>query len=81
MWLFYPGTVIGFGSRKEEYVDDLNDPKSLFWKAREFVNLLPVEFRPAGWDPKRGMPHSWRWKNPENGSAIVGESGDNIGLR
>jgi len=30
MWLFHTGTVIGFGSRKEEYVDDLNDPKSLF---------------------------------------------------
>ena len=25
MWLFHPGTVAGFGSRKEEYVDDLND--------------------------------------------------------
>jgi len=78
MWLFYPGTVIGFGSRKEEYVDDLNDPKSLFWKAREFVNLLPVEFSPFGWDAKRHAPFMVL-KNPENGSAIVGESGDNIG--
>jgi hypothetical protein len=78
MWLFHEGTVIGFGSRKEEYVDDLNDPKSLFWKARQFVNLLPVEFRPFGWDAKKHAPFM-TLKNPENGSAIVGESGDNIG--
>jgi phage terminase large subunit len=78
MWLFHAGTVVGFGSRKEEYVDDLNDPKSLFWKARQFVNLLPVEFRPEGWDAKKHAPFM-TLKNPENGSAIVGESGDNIG--
>lgn len=78
MWLFHSGTVIGFGSRKEEYVDDLNDPKSLFWKARQFVNLLPIEFQPYGWDAKRHAPFM-ALKNPENGAAIVGESGDNIG--
>lgn len=78
MWLFHPGTVAGFGSRKEEYVDDLNDPKSLFWKARQFVNLLPTEFRPTGWNPKKHAPFM-TLTNPENGSAIVGESGDNIG--
>jgi phage terminase large subunit len=78
MWLFHPGTVAGFGSRKEEYVDDLNDPKSLFWKARQFVNLLPIEFRPAGWNAKKHAPFM-TLTNPENGSAIVGESGDNIG--
>lgn len=78
MWSFHSGTVIGFGSRKEEYVDDLNDPKSLFWKARQFIELLPVEFRPEGWDAKRHAPFM-TIKNPENGAAIVGESGDNIG--
>lgn len=78
MWRYYPGTVIGFGSRKEEYVDDLNDPKSLFWKARQFINLLPIEFRPAGWDAKKCAPFM-TIRNPENGSAIVGEAGDNIG--
>ena len=78
MWLFHPGTVVGFGSRKEEYVDDLSDPKSLFWKARQFVNLLPVEFRPAGWDAKKHAPFM-TLTNPENGSAMVGEAGDNIG--
>jgi hypothetical protein len=78
MWLFCPGTVIGFGSRKEEYVDKIGDPKSLFWKVRQFIALLPVEFRPVGWDEKKHAPHM-RVLNPENSSAIVGEAGDNIG--
>jgi hypothetical protein len=78
MLLFQPGTVVGFGSRKEEYVDDLNDPKSLFWKARSFINLLPVEFQPVGWNPKKHAPYM-SIVNPENGAAIVGEAGDNIG--
>lgn len=78
MWLFHPGTVVGFGSRKEDYVDKLGDPKSLFWKVREFVDLLPVEFRPKGYDRKKHAPYM-NIQNPENGAAIVGEAGDNIG--
>lgn len=74
MWLFHPGTVAGFGSRKEEYVDKLGDPKSLFWKAREFIKLLPIEFRPKSYD----CPHM-RIVNNDNGASIVGEAGDNIG--
>lgn len=78
MWTFHPGTVAGFGSRKEEYVDDLSDPKSLFWKVRAFIRLLPVEFRPRGFDEKKHAPFM-SIVNPENGAAIVGEAGDNIG--
>jgi phage terminase large subunit len=78
MWLYQPGSVVGFGSRKEEeYVDKIGDPKSLFWKVRQFINLLPVEFRPAGGTSKHA-PHM-RVLNPENGASIVGEAGDNIG--
>ena len=78
MFLFHAGTVVGFGSRKEEYVDKLGDPKSLFWKIREYINLLPVELRPHGWDAKKHAPFM-NLVNPENGAAIVGEAGDNIG--
>lgn len=78
MWLFYDGVVVGFGSRKEEYVDKLGDPKSLFWKIREFINYLPQELQPEGWNPRAHAPHM-RILNPVNGSAIVGESGSNIG--
>jgi len=78
MWSFHAGTVVGFGSRKEEYVDKLGDPKSLFWKVRQFINLLPPEFKPDGWDDRRDAPHM-RIINPANQSAIIGEAGDNIG--
>jgi phage terminase large subunit len=78
MWLFHPGVVVGFGSRKEEYVDKLGDPKSLFWKIRETIKLLPKEFVPAGYSERAHAP-SMRIINPENGAAIVGEAGDNIG--
>jgi len=78
MWRFHQGTVVGFGSRKEEYVDKLGDPKSLFWKVRQFIGLLPQELRPRGYDEKPHAPHM-RILNPENGAVIVGEAGDNIG--
>jgi len=78
MWLFHAGTVIGYGSRKESYVDDLSNPNSLFWKARSLIDYLPPELQPQGWDSKKHAPFM-RIINPENGSTIVGESGDNIG--
>lgn len=78
MWLFHEGTVVGFGSRKEEYVDKLGDPKSLFWKVRQFINYLPQEFQPSGWNDQKHAPHM-RILNPENESSIIGEAGDNIG--
>lgn len=78
MFLFQPGSVSGFGSRKEEYVDKLGDPKALFWKIRTFIDLLPAEFRPAGWNSDKHAPFM-RVINPETGAAIVGEAGDNIG--
>lgn len=74
--LFHEGLAIGFGSRKEEYVDKLGAPKSLFWKAREFLKLIPPEFRP-GWSPT-DAPHM-RLSFPHTASVIVGEAGDNIG--
>lgn len=75
--LFYDEMAIGFGSRKEEYVDKLGAPKSLFYKARLFMDLLPVEFR-GGWTRKDHAPHM-RIMFPESGSVISGESGDGIG--
>lgn len=75
--LFRHGVVAGFGSRKEEYVDKIGSPKSLFWKARMFIEMLPVEFR-GGWDKTRHGAHM-RIQFPESGSVITGEAGDNIG--
>lgn len=78
MMLFKQGTVVGFGSRKEVYVDQIGNPASLFWKVREFINLLPQEFQPDGWDATKHAPFM-KIQNPENGSFITGEAGDNIG--
>lgn len=67
----------GFGSRKEEYVDKIGHPKSLFWKARQFVLGLPPEFS-GNWNQRRDSAHM-RLSFPATGSVITGEAGDNIG--
>lgn len=74
--LFNEQATVGFGSRKEEYVDKLGHPKSLFYKARFFMQLLPAEFR-KGWTPV-DAPHM-RIAFPNSGSVITGEAGDGIG--
>lgn len=75
--LFNRGIVVGFGSRKAEYVDQLGDPKSLFFKARMFLENLPPEFR-FGWN---AAEHSRQMRIffPHSESAMTGESGDSIG--
>lgn len=78
MFLFIPGTVVGMGSRKELYVDGGSNPASLFWKVRQMIELLPMEFQPDGWDSAKHAPFM-RIQNPENESMIVGEAGDNVG--
>ena len=78
MWLFVPGATVGFGSRKEEYVDDSADPKSIFWKIRTAIAALPAEFKPIGYVERKHAPFM-QVSNPENGAIIVGEAGDNIG--
>lgn len=75
--LFRDGFKAGYGSRKEEYVDKIGDPKSLFWKAREFVDNVPREFR-AGWVRSRHSPHM-RMIFPETNAVMSGEIGDSIG--
>lgn len=69
--------VIGYGSRKEEYVDKLDSPKALFWKARAFMRLVPPEFR-AGYRGDKDSPYM-RIKFPHTGSVMTGEAGDGIG--
>ena len=77
-WLFHSGQAIGFGSRKEDLVDRIGVSDSIMEKIRIILRNLPAEFRPAGYDERK---HAGFLKilHPYNGSAIVGESGDNIG--
>ncbi len=74
--LFNPGFAAGYGSAVQDLVDEVGNPKSLFWKARFFLKELPREFR-GGWDENRHAPYM-RILFP-NGSSMIGESGDQIG--
>ena len=78
LWLFHPGSKIGFGSRKEQLVDRLGDPDSIFEKIRVILRNLPDFLLPAGYDEDK---HALYLKivNPANGNSITGEAGDNIG--
>lgn len=78
VWLYRPGSVVGFGSRAEDLVDKKGDPDCIFWKIRFFIEMLPEEFVPASFRPSVHAPHM-RIVNPENGSVIRGEGGDNLG--
>jgi len=75
--LFYDGVTVGFGSRKEEYVDSKGDPKSLLYKVRQFMAHLPPEFR-GSWNERKHAPYM-RVQFPDTQSIITGEAGDNIG--
>ena len=78
MWLFVRGSSVSFGSRKEDLVDKLGDPDSIFEKIRIILDNLPVEFLPRDYNPKIHASHM-KFLNPANGSNIKGEAGDNIG--
>ena len=71
------GIVIGFGSRKAEYVDKIGTMKPILPKARMFMEHLPIEFR-GGWVGWRDAPFM-RVNFPQTGSLITGEAGDQIG--
>jgi phage terminase large subunit len=75
--LFNRDLVVGFGSRKEEYVDKLGAPKALFSKARTLMSNLPAEFV-GEWSTAKHAP-LMRIMFPDTGSALTGESGDKIG--
>lgn len=78
LWLFRSDTVVGWGSRKEEYVDKRGDPKAIFPKLRQILEYLPPWMLPAGFNPTVHATYM-RIVNPVNGSAITGEAGDNLG--
>ncbi|PHS09396.1 MAG: TerL protein [Blastopirellula sp.] len=77
-WLFNPGFSAGFGSAKESKVDKKGDPDCIFEKIRFFINNIPEEFMPEGFNERL---HSGFMKliNPENGATITGDSGLQIG--
>ena len=78
LWRFWPGAAVGWGSRKAELVDRIGDMDSIFEKMRAIIMGWPREFWPSGFNPDAHMAYM-KILNPENGSSITGESGDNIG--
>lgn len=68
LWLFYPQCLFIMGSRSEQYVDDTEEPKSLFWKVDFILKNLPSWMVP---DYKRTH---MKLKNHDNDSVIAGES-------
>jgi phage terminase large subunit len=75
--LFRNGVVVGFGSRKAEYVDEAGTLKPILPKARMFMRHVPREFR-GDWTEWRDAPQM-RINFPDTGSLITGEGGDEIG--
>lgn len=78
LWLFRTGASVGWGSRKEMLVDRIGDMDSIFEKMRDIVDHLPGWMLPEGFSRGAHLAHM-KIINPQNGSSITGESGDNIG--
>jgi hypothetical protein len=78
LWLYWPGAAVGWGSRKEQLVDKIGDPDSIFEKMRLIIRHMPRELLPAEFRPLDHMAYM-KLINPENGATITGEAGDNIG--
>lgn len=77
LWIYLPGSSVGWGSRKEALVDRLGDTDSIFEKIRMIINELPPYILPEGFSLKN---HSSFMKlTGPHGATITGEAGDNIG--
>lgn len=77
-FLFRPGFVARYGSRKEDIVDRKGDMDSIFEKVRFFIDYLPLELQPEGYTAKDHSTHM-KTLNPENGASLIGEAGNDIG--
>lgn len=77
LFLFHDGAAVGWASRKEQLVDKIGDPDSIFEKMRMIFRSIPPVFLPDGFD--EGTMGYMKIINPVNSSTITGEAGDNIG--
>ena len=78
LFIFWPGTKIGFGSVNRDKVDRLADPDSIFEKIRIILQYLPNELLPIGFNFDKHCLFM-RIINPQNANTITGEIGLKIG--
>ena len=72
-WMFRDYQSFLFVSRTENYVDELGNPKSLFWKFDFLYDNLPPWLKIPGYDPNQHR-RKLHIENPANGSVVDGES-------
>jgi len=75
--VLYDDAHIGFGSRTRDDVDTSGDPKSLFFKIRFFLELLPEQFRGGYIEDKNAT--RMLINIPKTRSKIFGGAGRNMG--
>lgn len=75
---FVPGFTFGFGSRKDEYIDNSKTYKAFFQRLIWSIGWVPYFLKPDGWNTEENYARK-RIQNPWNGAGIVGEAGDAIG--
>jgi hypothetical protein len=75
--MLHPGIVIGFGSRKKEYLEK-GAPKGIMEKVRQYMRMIPPAFRGEAWSEDQHIM-SMRAMFPTTGSYITCECGDDIG--
>lgn len=79
VWLWLTSSAaVGWGSRKEELVDRIGDPDSIFEKIRMAIRALPDFLLPQGLSQADHLTFM-KCINPDTGASITGECGDNIG--
>lgn len=72
-WTFESGSDFRVGSRKEEYVDQLNNIDTLLEKIRFNLKRQPRWLLPKDFEPDEHATYM-RIRNTENGNTIIGES-------
>ena len=79
LWLFWPGVALGWGSNKQEQVERLGDPRSIFEKIRMMIRWLPRGLFVPEIVLQNENLKQYTCINPIKGSIISGEIGENIG--
>lgn len=72
-WQFYPGYNFHLGSKKQDNVDVIGDPSTLFGKLRYNMALQPKWLMPEGYISSKHS-HLMKIINPANSNTITGES-------